>query len=135
MTPEGLRLLIEIDEIIENDPDWPKLCLMASETNRTCAGDPSIGGKIAKISPIPIFKTAYGEDLSELTQFSIDFAMFGLAYSQEYFDYTIPLFSTEYTRTNRKAKMTRFLLQNAGPIEFDGIRYRNMGDQNAVQEL
>ena len=108
---------------------WGKVCLMASETNQTCANDPSIGGKIAKISPIPVFKTAYGEDLSELTQFSIDFALFGLAFKEDYFNLTLPLFSKDYTRNHRKAKMTRFLLMNAGPIDIDGIRYKNLGDR------
>jgi hypothetical protein len=109
--------MIEIDRIIDEDSDWRKMCLMASETNRTCADDPNpIGGKMAKISAIPLFKTAYGGDLSELTQFSIDFALFGLARQEVFFNATLPLFSKEYNRENRKARSTRFLLMPAGPI-------------------
>lgn len=44
---------------------------------------------------------------------------------------TLPLFSKEYGRHNQKAKTTRFLVQNAGPIMKDGIRYKNIGDRNA----
>lgn len=66
-TPEGIRMLVEIDESISNDPLWPSMCLQDSPTNQTCADDPSIGGKIAKISVLPLFRTILGEDLSEIT--------------------------------------------------------------------
>ena len=98
-----------------------------SETNRTCA-DNLDEMKMAKISPLPIFKMVLGEDLSEITQFGIDFALFGLATKEDMFNLTLPLFSKEYHRNRRKAKMTRFLLMPAGPIEFNGIRYKNMAD-------
>lgn len=60
--------------------------------------------------------------------------MFGLASSEQYFNFTIPLFSKEYSLTNRKAKMIRIILILAGPIEFNGIRYKNMGDRWPDQE-
>jgi len=47
----------------------------------------------------------------------------------EFFNYTAPLFSTEYSIKNRKAKMVRMLLVVAGPINYDGIRYKNFGDR------
>ena len=46
----------------------------------------------------------------------------------------IPLFSKGFNRNNRKAKMTRFLIMNAGPVDIDGIRYKNMGDRQPDQE-
>lgn len=58
---------------------WHKLCMLESETSKKCASDMSIGGKISKASPLDIFKVAYGNDLSEITQYAIDFALFGLA--------------------------------------------------------
>ena len=134
LTPKGLKLLSEIDAIIENDPQWKNVCILDSPTNQTCANDASIGGKLAKISPLPLFKLAFGEDLSELTQFGIDFALYGLAREEDYFNYTIPLFSKDYNRFNRKAKMTRFLLLTGGPVEMDGTRYKNMGDRQFEQE-
>lgn len=42
------------------------MCLADSETNRTCAENLDTM-KMAKISPLPIFQMAYGEDLSEIT--------------------------------------------------------------------
>lgn len=72
--------------------------------------------------------------MSELTQYAIDFAMFGLASSEQYFNFTIPLFSKEYSSTNRKAKMVRIILMVAGPIDINGIRYKNMGDRWPDQE-
>ena len=133
LTPQGVELLVKIDELIENDPLWPKVCLRASETDPSCAND-ALNMHIAKISPVPIFKAAYGEDLSELTQFAIDFALFGLAYQQDLFDMAVPLFSKEFNRNNRKAQMTRFLIMNAGPVEMEGVRYKNMGDRQPDQE-
>lgn len=127
--------MLEIDQLVENDPVWKKLCLMASPTNRTCAADPDpTNGKIAKISAIPLFKTAYGHDLSELTQFAIDFALFGLAREEKFFNATLPLFSKDYNRNNRKARATRFLLLPAGPIEMKDIRYKTLGDRAPDQE-
>ena len=133
LTPEGIELLIKIDELIENDPLWPSVCLRASDTDPSCAND-IMNMNIAKTSPVPIFKAAYGEDLSELTQFAIDFALFGLAYDETLFEMAIPLFSKGFNRNNRKAKMTRFLIMNAGPVDIDGIRYKNMGDRQPDQE-
>lgn len=136
LSPRGLQLMLEIDKIIGDDPDWQKMCLVASETNRTCADDPNPdGGKIAKVSAIPLFKTAYGEDLSELTQFAIDFALFGLARQETFFNATLPLFSKDYNRNHRKARSTRFLLLPAGPIEIEGVRYKTLGDRQPDQEF
>ena len=59
MTPEGIKLLQDIDEIIEKDPDWPSVCIFDSPDNQTCADNPMIGGKIAKVSPLNLFKVAY----------------------------------------------------------------------------
>jgi len=73
--------------------------------------------------------------LSELTQFSIDFALFGLAFQEDLFNLTLPLFSKDYKRDNRKAKMIRFLLLNAGPVDLEGVRYSNLGDRQSDQEF
>ena len=129
LTPEGIQLLAEIDDIIENDPDWPKLCLTTSNTDSSCAND-AVSGKVAKISPVYIFNMVFGKDLSEITQYGIDFSLFGLAYEEQLFNQAVPLFSKDFSRENRKAKMTRFLVMNAGPIDFDGVRYKNMGDRH-----
>lgn len=134
LTPEGLKFLQEIDDVILKDPNWPKVCLLESETSRKCASDTSVGGKIAKASPIDVFKFAYGNDLSEITQYGIDIALFGLASSESYFFYTIPFFSKEYNRFGRKAKKVRIVLQLAGPIDMNGVRYNNMGDRTADLE-
>lgn len=85
------------------------MCLLEAGTQK-CADDASIGGKLAKGSALRLFRTAYGDDLSEITQFAIDLALFGLAYQEELFEYSLPAFSREYSRTNRKARMTRVLL-------------------------
>lgn len=79
LTPEGLRLMEAVDRTIVDDPLWPKVCLLESGTDN-CAFDLKIGGKIAKASPLDIFKFAYGDDLSEITQYGIDIGLFGLAY-------------------------------------------------------
>ena len=75
LTPEGVKLLSEIDRIVEEDPLWPSLCLKEVGEDK-CANDISIGGKIAKASALTVFRTAYGNDLSELTQYAIDLALF-----------------------------------------------------------
>ena len=51
------------------------------------------------------------------------------------FNATLPLFSKDYNREHRKAKMTRFLLIAAGPIDLDGVRYNNLGDRQPEQEF
>lgn len=48
----------EIEDIINDDPDWDSFCLRHSETNATCADD--IEGKISKVSPYNVFKMAFG---------------------------------------------------------------------------
>lgn len=64
-----------------------------------------------------------------MTQFGIDFALFGLAREEELFNYAMPLFSSEFNRVNRKAKMVRLVLTMAGPIQIDGTRFNNMRDR------
>jgi hypothetical protein len=53
------------------------MCWFDSDSNQTCADNPA-KGKSALASPTAIFNTLYGEDLSEITQYGIDFALFGL---------------------------------------------------------
>lgn len=64
LTPRGIKLMQAVDDEIENDPLWPKMCLLE---NGKCAKDMKVGGKISKASPLDIFKLAYGNDLSEIT--------------------------------------------------------------------
>lgn len=130
LTPEGVKVMQAVDDMVEQDPLWPKLCLLEAGSEK-CANDITIGGKVAKASPLDIFKFAYGGDISELTQYAIDIALFGLAYDKRFFDYTIPFFSKDYSRGNRKAKKIRMLIQLAGPIDSYGIRYNNLGDRTA----
>ena len=76
-----MKLLEKIDNLIIEDPIWEKVCLMDSETNRTCAFDPDPDvPKISRAHPLFLFKLVYGEDcVEDLTQFAIDFAMFGVS--------------------------------------------------------
>lgn len=134
LTPEGIRLLLAMDKLVEEDPYWRRVCYRDA-AGENCAADARVGGRVAKASPLPIFSAAYGDDLSDLTQYAIDFALFGLAYEQELFEYTKPLFSKDYTRTHRKAKAVRFLLLPAGPIEAGGVRYSHMRDRSEAQEF
>lgn len=69
-----------------------------------------------------------------MTQYAIDFALFGLARSDLLFNYTLPFFSKDYSKENRKSRMLRIILFVAGPIEINGIRYKNMGDRWPDQE-
>jgi hypothetical protein len=55
LSPRGVALMIEIDNIIQEDEEWKSLCLADSDTNRTCA-DNLETLKLATISPVPIFK-------------------------------------------------------------------------------
>jgi hypothetical protein len=45
------------------------------------------------------------------------------------YNLSLPLFSKEYNKTNRKAKMVRMVLIPGGPIQKEGVRYKNMGDR------
>lgn len=36
LTPRGVQLLSEINNVIETDPDWPNLCMAETDTNTTC---------------------------------------------------------------------------------------------------
>jgi hypothetical protein len=91
--------------------------------------NPSPGFKTSKASPLVPFRIFFGYDLEEMTQFGIDFTLFGLAREEKLFNYAMPLFSKEFNREHRKAKMVRILLTMAGPIDMKGIRYSNMRDR------
>jgi hypothetical protein len=60
-----MNLLNDIDKMIDDDPIWKKVCLLKSDSKDTCADD--LDGNIAKVSPLTIFKLAFGDDFSELT--------------------------------------------------------------------
>lgn len=47
---------------------------------------------------------------------------------------SLPLFSKEFGKKNHKAKMVRFVLLPGGPVELDGVRYRNLGDRWSDQD-
>ena len=52
LTPEGVKLLKEIDDIVSTDPTWEKICLLDDEGK--CANNPMPGGATAKGSFIDI---------------------------------------------------------------------------------
>jgi len=58
LTPEGVRLLEGIDNLILEDPDWERYCLVDSPTNRTCVENPSPDEYMAKATPLALFKLA-----------------------------------------------------------------------------
>ena len=70
-----------------------------------------------------------------MTQYGIDFVLFGLAKDHEFFEHALPIFSKEFSKTNRKSKKIRILLSFAGPFEFNGTRYSHMRDRQEQQEL
>jgi len=41
----------------------------------------------------------------------------------------LPLFSTDFSKENLKAKMVRMVLMPGAPIDYDGIRYSHMRDR------
>ena len=84
----------EIEDIINDDPGWSSFCLRHSDSNSTCADD--IEGKISKVSPYNVFKIAFGNQADDLTQFAIDFALFGLARDEKMFNMALPLFSKDF---------------------------------------
>ena len=135
ITPEGLSFMKEIDDLINLDETWQKICLIDSVTNNTCMDNPSPGFRTSKASPLIPFKMFFGEELEEMTQFGIDFTLFGFAVEEELFKYAMPLFSTEFNREMRTAKMMRMVLTFAGPIEINEIRYSNMRDRTEAQEF
>jgi len=47
----------------------------------------------------------------------------------------VPLFSKDFTRTERKAKLIRVLVIPGGPIDYDGTRFKNMGDRWSEQDF
>ena len=96
-----------------------------------------MNGNTALASPLSIFKFAFPDykDFSEITQFAIDFALFGLAREEDMFNMTIPLFSKEFSRFSRKSKMVRALVIPGGPIEVDGDRFKNIGDRWSEQDF
>ena len=91
--------------------------------------NPSPGFRTSKAAPLIPFKMFFGEELEEMTQFGIDFTLFGFAQEEELFNYALPLFSKEFNREQRKARMMRMVLTFAGPIELNGVRYSNMRDR------
>lgn len=91
--------------------------------------NPSPGYFTSKASPLVIFRDIFGEDLEDLTQFGIDFALFGLAQNVPLFNHAIPIFSKEFNNKNRKAKMVRMILSFAGPIHVNNVRYSHMVDR------
>ena len=127
--------MADIDEIISNDKTWQSTCLLDSQTNRTCMDNPSPGYFTSKATPLVIFRELFGEKLEDLTQFGIDFVLFGLAQDSEFFEHALPIFGKEFNNTNRKAKMVRMLLSFAGPVEAYGNRYSHMRDRQEQQEL
>ena len=132
LTPEGVRLLEEIDRIVDTDPTWRKVCLL--DERGQCANNPMPGGSTAKGSFIDVLRYGLGKDLTEITQYAIDFVLFGLSNDLELFNHAIPLFSKDFNIDHRKAKMTRMVLQVAGPVELEGIRYSHMRDRQEAQE-
>ena len=77
LTPEGVSLLEGIDNLIVEDPDWEKFCLVDSPTNSTCAANPSPGQLMAKAGPLALFKLAedmLGRKVTE-TQEDIDLVL------------------------------------------------------------
>jgi hypothetical protein len=58
--------MVEIEKLIKEDDEWKNICLFDSDTNLTCADNPS-KGKTALATPSSIFHTLYGQDLSEIT--------------------------------------------------------------------
>ena len=91
--------------MISTDPIWKKICLLDEFGN--CANNPMPGGSTAKASFIDILQFGLGEDISEVTQYGIDFVLFGLSNTPELFNHAIPLFSKDFNINHRKAKMTR----------------------------
>lgn len=131
ITPRGMLFLDRIDKLIREDKDWAKVCLVHSATNSTCAFDPNPENPVISIAhPLTLFKIAYGDDVESYTQFGIDFALFGASLKEEYFNFMLPLFSTDFNITHKKAKMFRIIVQCAGPIELDGVRFNTMRDRS-----
>lgn len=131
LTPRGMLILDRIDKAIAADPLWHKICLFHSDTNQTCAMDPNPARPLVSIAhPLLLFRLAFGDDVASYTQFGMDFALFGVAQRLDYFNFLLPLFSREFNIKNRKAKMYRMVLQCAGPIAVDGIRYQTMRDRS-----
>lgn len=128
-------MLSEIDKEINNDPDWPNVCMAESDTNTTCLGFDPVTRKQSKGSFLALLNPLYGTDHSEITQYAIDFALFIPARVQFVLELTQQLFSKEFVKDDRKAKMTRMIIRLAGPLEVNGIRYANMKDRIEEQNL
>ena len=93
LTPTGLSFMAEIDEIISNDKVWKSTCLLDGPNNRTCMDNPAPGYYTSKASPLVIFRDLFGEKLQDMTQFGIDFVLFGLTTDSEFFQHALPIFS------------------------------------------
>ena len=136
ITPRGMLLLDKIDKLILNDPLWSKVCLFHGADNQTCAMDPDPENPVVSVAhPLLLFKVAFGDDVESYTQYGIDFALFGASQAPEYFNFILPLFSSDFTIRNRKAKKLRIMIQCAGPIDVEGTRYSTMRDRGEQQEF
>jgi hypothetical protein len=57
----------DIDDYINEDATWQKICLIDSISNNTCMDNPSPGFRTSKATPLIPFKIFFGEDLEEMT--------------------------------------------------------------------
>lgn len=107
-----MLLLEEIEKLIIEDPNWSKVCLFHGANNQTCANDPNPENPVISIAhPLLLFKIAYPEEeVKEYTQYGIDFALFGASQSEQYFNFILPLFSSDFNIKNRKAKKFRIMI-------------------------
>ena len=111
ITPRGMLLLYKIDKSIQEDPLWPSVCLFHGADNQTCAMDPNPDNPVISIAhPLLLFKIAFGDDVESYTQYGIDFALFGASQIKEYFDFILPLFSSDFSLQTRKAKKFRIMI-------------------------
>ena len=54
LNPTMIRLLQDVDQMIEDDPDWKNICLrdLERDDEKVCANSTEINGKTAKVSPL-----------------------------------------------------------------------------------
>ena len=136
LTPEGIRLMLRVDAMIEEDPAWTKMCALDHATGE-CFAEARPGGTTAKASPLLLFESLLPDaDLANITQEEIDDVLEQFAGAPDaYWNLALPLFSKDFSRTNLKAKMVRVVVRPAGPVEVDGVRYSHMRDRQAAQEF
>ena len=58
--------MVAIHDLTGQDPNWSKICLKDLYTG-SCEGNSLPGGSSAISSVVPVFTSAFGSDLSELT--------------------------------------------------------------------